>query len=152
MCLDNICKNENNMFLNFKLSSEVLWSLMKQPICFPCCRSHSSSSITAMFFSLHPQAKSRLESLNAATAISWLQFRYAIWTLSHVDVASAGVSSAADVPAIEHSLWKALLWLLGGLLHMSSFEYTQTHAVGRTQVVVGARMQIHLLECECFTR
>lgn len=49
-----------------------------------------------MFVSLHPQAKSRLEPVKAATTFSWLQFRYAMWTLSHVDVASAGVSSAAD--------------------------------------------------------
>lgn len=42
-----------------------------------------------MFFSPHTHAKSRLESLDAAATISWLQFRYAIWTLSHVDAASA---------------------------------------------------------------
>lgn len=39
------------MFLNFKWSSEVLWSLTKQPICFPRRRSRSSSSITAVFLS-----------------------------------------------------------------------------------------------------
>lgn len=156
--MDNICKNENNMFLNLKLRSEVSWSLMKQAI--SSVLSLPSSSITSMFFSLHPHAKSRLESLNAATTVSWLQFRHATRTLSHVAVASAlslrcaaATQTQRQVRQVPQMCGGWLSILFERLLSDSSVAfYICPHLNTRKHMLSGRTMQIHLLECRRFTR